>query len=126
MVSKEVIRMKKKSIPGAVLGIIGAVFAIIGGLGLALCAEVVSASSNGAVDYTWAAYVLGLGGGIVGLIGAILDFSKPKVGGVLQLIAAVMGIVICILMYWQWAMIIAFILFAVGGILSFCVQKDAA
>ena len=118
--------MKKKSIPGAVLGIIGAVFAIIGGLGLALCAEVVSASSGGAVDYTWAAYVLGLGSGIVGLVGAILDFSKPKIGGILQLIAVVMGIVVCVLMYWQWSMIIAFILFAVGGILSFCVQKDVS
>ncbi len=116
--------MKKKSIPGAVLGIIGAVFAIIGGLGLALCAEIVSGASGGAVDYTWAAYVLGLGSGIVGLIGAILDFSKPKIGGVLQLIALVMGIVVCVLMYWQWAMIIAFILFAIGGILSFCVQKE--
>lgn len=116
--------MKKKSIPGAVLGIIGAVFAIIGGLGLAFCAEVVAGASGGAVNYTWAAYVLGLGSGIVGLVGAILDFSRPKIGGVLQIIAAIMGIIICILMYWQWAMIIAFILFAVGGILSFCVQKE--
>lgn len=116
--------MKKKSIPGAVLGIIGSVFAIIGGLGLALCAEVVAKATGGAVNYTWAAYVLGLGSGIVGLIGAILDFNKPVIGGVLQLIAVVMGIVVCVLMYWQWAMIVAFILLAVGGILSFCVQKE--
>lgn len=88
--------MKKKSIPGAVLGIIGAVFAIIGGLGLAFCAEVVAGASGGAVNYTWAAYVLGLGSGIVGLVGAILDFSRPKIGGVLQIIAAIMGIIICI------------------------------
>lgn len=118
--------MKKRSVPGAVLGIIGAVFAVIGGLGLALCAEVVSGASGGEVDYTWAAYVLGLGGGVVGLIGAIVDFSKPKVGGVLQILAAVMGVVVCILMYWQWATIIAFILFAVGGILSFCVQRQVS
>ncbi len=118
--------MKKKSIPGAVLGIIGAVFGIIGGLGLAFCAEVVAGASSGAVDYTWAAYVLGLGSGIVGLIGAILDFSKPKIGGVLQLIAVAMGIVVCVLMYWQWAMIISFIMFAIGGILSFCVQKEVS
>lgn len=118
--------MKKRSIPGAVLGIIGAVFGIIGGLSLAFCADIVAGASGGAVNYSWAAYVLGLGGGVVGLIGAILDFSKPKVGGVLELIATAMGIVVCVIMCWQWATIIAFVLFAIGGILSFCVQKDVS
>lgn len=118
--------MKKKSIPGAVLGIIGAVFAIIGGFSLSFCAEIVSGVTGGGVDYTWAAYVLGVGSGVVGLIGAILDFSKPKAGGVLQIIAVTMAIVVCVLMYWQWSMIVAFILFAIGGILSFSVQKDVS
>lgn len=116
--------MKKKSIPGAVLGIIGAVFCIIGGLGLAMCAEIVSAASSGTVDYTWAAYVLGLGGGVVALVGAILDFSKPVVGGILLCVSVVMEIVLCILMYWSWAMIVSLILNVVGAILSFVVQKE--
>lgn len=114
--------MKKRSVPGAVVGIVGAVFAIIGGLGLAFCAEVVD--SAGGADFTWAAYVLGLGSGVVGLIGAVLDFVKPKVGGVLMFLAVAMGVAICVIMYWSWAMIVAFILFAVGGILSFCVSKE--
>lgn len=117
--------MNKKSIPGAVLGIIGAVFIIIGGFNFAFCAELVSTVSKGDIDYTWAAYVLGLGGGVVALIGAILDFKKPKVGGVLLIIATTMTIVLCILMYWSWLAIVGFALTAVGGILSFVVQKDA-
>ncbi len=117
--------MNKKSIPGAVLGIIGAVFAIIGGLGLALCAELVSGITAGVADYTWAAYVLGLGAGVVALIGGILDFKKPKVGGILQIIAIVMIVVVSILMFFQWAMIVALILLVIGAILSFCLQKEA-
>ena len=117
--------MNKKSIPGAVLGIIGAVFIIIGGLNIAFCTEFVSAASDGAIDYTWAAYVLGLGGGAVALIGAILDFKKPKAGGVLLIIATAMTVVLCVIMYWAWAAIIGFVLTALAGILSFVVQKDA-
>lgn len=115
--------MKEKSTAGAVLGIIGAVFAIIGGLSLALCADLVSGITGGIVNYTWAAYVLGIGGGVIGLIGAILDFSKPKVGGILQFLAVIMVIVVCVLMYFQWAMIVALILFVIGAILSFCTRK---
>lgn len=115
--------MVKKSIPGAVLGIIGAVFAIIGGFSLALCADLVAGATGGAVNFVWAAYVFGLGGGVLGLVGAIMDFKNPKIGGILQILAVVFVIVVCILMYFQWAMIVALILFVIGAILSFCIQK---
>lgn len=117
--------MKKKSIPGAVLGIIGAVFCIIGGLGFALCADVMAGLSGGAINFIWAAYVLGLGSGVVALIGAVLDFSKPVAGGILLCIAVIMGIALCIIMYWSWAMIISLVLNVLAAILSFAVQKKA-
>lgn len=115
--------MQKKSIAGGVLGIVGAVFAIIGGIGFAMCADIVDGLTGS--SYTWAAYVFGLGGGVVGLVGGILDFFKPTVGGILQILSVVMAIVVCVLMFWQWAMIIAMILLAIGAILSFVLQKEA-
>ncbi len=115
--------MQKKSVAGGVLGIIGAAFALIGGLGLAFCAELVDAVSE-VTNYTWAAYVFGIGGGIIGLIGSILDFFKPVVGGLLQLLSIVMIVVLCVLMYWSWAMIVALILLIIGAILSFVLQKE--
>lgn len=114
--------MKKKSIAGAVLGIVGAAFAIIGGLGLALCAEVLA--ELGYDKYVWVAYVFGLGSGVVGLVGAILDFSKCIIGGILQAVAVAMILVVCIVMYFSWAMIVALILLGVGTILSFLVKKS--
>lgn len=120
--------MKQKSVPGGVLGIIGTVFGFIGGLGLVACAAcfdaVSSALAGATANLTVFAIIFGFGGAILGLIGAIFDFSKPVVGGILQLAAFVFSLLVCILITWNWASIIAFILFLIGGILSFAIRKN--
>lgn len=116
---------KSKSIPGAILGIIGTVFAFIAAFGLALCAEIVDAAS-GETSYAWAAYVFGLGGAVLGLLGAIFCFRNNILGGIFLLIGVALLIVIGCIMYFSWALIIAMILLGVGGILAFVVKKAIA
>lgn len=118
--------MKRKSIPGAVLGIIGGVFGVLGGLYLAMCGNAVAALSGGLEkSFLVFAYVFGLGSGVFAILGAVFDFSKPKLGGAFQFIALVFMIVACIKLYWAFLCIIAMILDAVGGILSFVISKEA-
>lgn len=112
--------MNKKSIAGAVLGIIGAVFGIIGSALLSFCAGCVDAVAGS--SFTALTYILGLGGAIVGLVGAILDFKKPNIGGALQLLALVMILVVSIVVMFSVWNIIAMVLLLLGGILSFAVQ----
>lgn len=115
--------MDKKSIPGAVLGIIGAVLALIGGLGLALCADLLAAAGEG--SYTAVAYILGIGSAVIGMIGAILDFKKALVGGIMLAAALVCVLVVSIVMYFSIVNIIAMVLLGAAAVCSFVVQKDA-
>lgn len=123
---------KNKSIPGAVLGIIGAVFALIAGIALAMCAEVVDevsdVASNGVAvtNYAWACYVFGIGGAVCGLVGAILDFNYNIIGGILQAVGIVMLVVVIIVFSYSILLIIAMVLLGVGALLSFVVKKPVA
>ncbi len=123
---------KKKSIPGAVVGIIGAILALIAGIALALCAEVVDTVSEGAsqvsgadveTNYAWMCYVFGIGGGVCGLVGAILDFNYNIVGGIVQAVGLVLLVVLCIVFTYSILLIIAMVLLGIGALLSFVVKK---
>ena len=120
--------MNNKSIPGAVLGLIGTVLAVVGGINIAFCATVVGASANavgasGGETYAIVSYLLGFGAAVVALVGAILDFKKNIVGGILQAVAFVMILVLCIVVYFSVWEIIAMVLLAIGSIVSFAVKK---
>lgn len=113
--------VKNKSLPGAILGIIGAVLAIIGGIMFVACADIADGLTGS--SFTWAAWVFGIGSGVIAIVGAVMDFRNNIIGGILLFVAVVFAIVVCIVMYWSVLMIIAFILLAVGGVLSFVVKK---
>ena len=115
--------MNYKSVPGGVLGIIGAVFALFAAIGLHLCAEV--ASVVGAEQYTLYVYLLGYGGAVAALVGAIMCFNKGLIGAILETAAFVMLVILGVVMYFGFMMIVALILIGVGAILAWLVRKTA-
>ena len=137
----------QRSMPGGILGIIGSVFCLIGGMVLTACtcavdvlAGLVGLGGSGeAVGETSEIVILQQAmiivsvlcwlGAIAGLIGAIMDFKKPIVGGsvlagalVLQIIALVIrfDVVVSIAV----ASYIGFVLYIPAVITSFLVRKD--
>jgi len=99
---------------GAVFGLIGAVFALgLGSLGNSFGSqELASISKNGLVA---------LVASIVGLVGAVLVFSKPRLAGWLMIGAGVVGFVVAFLAY-----IIGAIFFVVAGIMALTLKEKAA
>jgi len=116
--------MKIKSVPGAILGIIGAVFAVIGALGYILFADLAAAVAQNTGLFTFASYFLGLGGALAALVGGIICLNKAVIGGIVQAVALVMTLVLCFIMGFGWATILALILIAGGIVCSFFVQKQ--
>ena len=100
------------AIIGAVFGLIGAVFALgIGSLGSAFGAGGAnSALKGGLIDIL---------ASIVGLVGGILIFSKPKVGGWMLIGSAIAGFVATFI-----AFLIPFVLFLVSGIISLRLPQE--
>ncbi len=118
--------MKNKSIPGAVVGIIGAVFALIAGIALAMCAEVVdgvSEAASEATNYAWACYVFGIGGAACGLVGAILDFKNNIIGAIVMIVGIGMLVAVIIIVTYSILLIVAMVLLGIGALLSFLVKK---
>ena len=115
--------MKIKSIPGAVLGIIGAVFGVIGALGYVLFADLAAAMAQNTELFTFASYVLGLGGSLVAFVGGILCLNKAMLGAIVQGVGFVMTLVMCFIMGFAWATILALVLIAGGIACSFFLQK---
>lgn len=118
--------MNKKSIAGAVLGIIGAALLIVGSVILGVCAQFVDAvasETNTPTYFSVIVYVLGLGGAAVAMVGAGLDFKHCYIGGALQFVGLVLALVMSILVGFTVWNIIAMILLLIGGILSFAVKK---
>lgn len=115
--------MDKKSVAGGVLGIIGAVFALIATLGLAVCAGAVDALSSGSTSYEVLTWILGLVATAAGVVGAVMSFKKAMLGGILQLVALVVLLVLGFTVAFSILSIIAMILLGLGGILSFVLAK---
>ena len=124
--------MSKKSIAGGVLGIIGSVFALIGVIGLALCATLVDAGTNAVEGATGAGvgtnfalwtWILGIAAFAIGLVGSIMCFQKAMIGGILLLVAVVVMLVLGFVVAFSILNIIAMVLLALGGILAFVVKK---
>jgi hypothetical protein len=94
-----------------VLGLLGGIFGVIGAI-LALVVGGVDAAFNGKSD------IIGLGWGAVflsllGIIGSVVVKFKPKLGGILMLVAAIGGI-ICISAFY----ILPGILLLIGGLMG--------
>ena len=117
-VQKAVPTAVQKSVPALVLGLIGAMFGLLGGLCVAAC------YSLGGQDGV--PLILMVGGSILGLIGSCLCFSKAKVGSALELIGALM-IAICAFGITGADMmsLVGMALLAVGGLVGLFTAKPA-
>ena len=115
--------MNKKSIPGAVLLLVGSVFFVIVALTSSACAEVVDAV-GGETKHTYFAYIFGLGGAALAVIAAVLCFNKAVVGGVLGLVSLGLGIGMEIYFGFGALGIISLILVGAGSVLAFVIQKE--
>jgi|GEM_PF-5742105 len=105
-----------------VLGIIGAVFAVFGGLCAAACATAVEVASAGTVD-TSIVYVLAFGGAVVSIIGAALCVGKPIPGAVMMLLGAICSFILVVVAF-DIMSLFAGILLALATILAFVGAKS--
>lgn len=87
--------MEKKAngmkIAALVVGLVGGIFCLIGGMCLTACAEAL-ALIPGEFDYSIFGYLLGIGGAIVGIVGAALALKNGKIAGILMLIGFAMSV----------------------------------
>lgn len=108
-----------KFLPSFILGLIGAVFGISGGLCMTMCTSLYSSGMS--------AFILILGGSIVGLVGACKCLNNVKSGSILELIAAVM-IIICAygITGSDMSTIVAMLMFLIGGIIGliYAIRKE--
>ncbi len=99
-----------KCLGSFILGLIGAIFGIMGGLCTTMCD--VTTGGN-------APFFLIFCGSIIGLIGACMCLKRTKVGSVIELLAGIM-IIICAFCISgaEFMSIIAMLLFLAGGIVG--------
>lgn len=96
---------------GGIAGFGGAVFALfVGGVGAAF-----SASGSGTVVGLGLAAIFF---SLLGLVGGTLALNKPKIAGIMMLIAAFGGLISV-----SWGYVVAFPVLLVGGILALVGQK---
>jgi len=96
-----------------VLGIIGGIFGLLGAI-----VALFLGGLGGAFGMSGAETIVGLGwlailASIIGLVGAGIVKSKPKAGGALMIISAILGIISV-----SFAYLLATILLGIGGLLA--------
>lgn len=106
---------RTNSIVPLVLGIIGGVFAIIGGACVTICADVATAVSGNAM-YSVMGY-LSLAAAIAGLVGGCMA-RKNGFGSLLMIIAAIVEIVCTVFLGFVWSIVVGLVLFTIGGIVG--------
>jgi len=102
-----------------VVGLIGSLWGIAAAVTTALFGGLAEA-----FETEGASTITGLGAAavlvsIVGLVGAAIALSKPKAGGIMMIIAAVLGIILTSAMY-----VLPGLLLLVGGILALIGQRE--
>ena len=102
----------QKCLPAFILGLIGSIFGILGGFCTTMCLSSFGSSSGDA------AFILILGGAIVGLVGACKCLTKVKTGSILELISAVMMIICAYGTGAEFMTVLAFVLMLIGGIIG--------
>lgn len=115
----------KKSIPAFVLGLVGAIFGILGGLCDSVCAAAESTLTTGDASAGYIPLILVVGGSILGLVGACLCFKKANKGGIMQIIAAA-AILVSVIAFGGASTLsyVALACMAVGGLLGL-IAKEA-
>lgn len=107
----ERLQQKTGFLPSFILGLIGSIFGASGGLCMTMCSSLYSSGMS--------AFILILGGSIVGLVGACKCLKDVKIGSILELIAAIM-IIICAygITGSDFSTIIGMLLLLIGGIIG--------
>lgn len=112
----------KKNVAPFVLGLIGGILGVIGGLCWAVCAELADAITQ-ETNYAIYAWVFGVGGGVVGIVGASLGLNNGKKGGILMLLSAALIVGAMVTLDFTILLIACTILLSLGGILGLSVKK---
>src|SRR4030042_4115597 len=98
---------------GAIAGLIAGLFALgVQGMSEAFGAEGSNIAANG---------IVAILASVVGLVGAVLVFSKPKLAGWIMIGSAIVGLVATSMFY-----IIALIFLGIGGILALTIKQPKA
>lgn len=104
---------KDKYLPSFIMGLIGGLFAFLGGACTAACSGRDSAM------------ILIMGGGIIGLVGACKCLKKLKTGAIIELFAALL-IFICFFITGSEIMgVLGFLLLLSGGIVGLILSKTS-
>ena len=110
--------MKKKSVPGGVLGIVGGAFILLSGI--IIFAQLMMFGFHPLFVVTFLLYLIS---GVLGIIGGALALTKSNiVGGILQAVGVVFGIA-AIVMVLSVLAVISLIVLLAGMIVSFAVGK---
>ena len=100
--------IKSRFLPSFILGLLATLFGVSGGLCMTMCSSIYSSGMS--------AFILILGGSIVGLVGACKCLNNAIVGSILQIIA---GIMIMICAYGitgsDMSTVVAMLLFLISG-----------
>lgn len=98
-------------LPSFIIGLIASLFGIAGGFCMTMCSSFYTSGME--------AFVLILGGSIVGLVGACKCLKNAKIGSILELIGAIM-IIICAygITGSDMQTVVAFVLFIISGVIG--------
>lgn len=112
---------KTNSYVPLILGIIGGIFAILGGTCATICADAASSIGGESKYLIWGYLALAMG--VLGLIGGCVA-RKTGIGSLLMLLAAIVDIV-CLIFLGSiiWTIVIGIALFAVGGTVGLVTQE---
>ncbi len=82
----------KKNTAALVLSILGAIFAVIGGILWAACADTCAEVVQSSTGYTVGFLALGIGGAVISLIGGIQAFGFKRAGLALSVVGLLMQV----------------------------------
>ncbi len=103
-----------------ILGIIGGVFAIIGGS----CAAFLSDFANAVGESSYLIWgYLSLASGILGLIGGCIS-RKTGLGSIIMILSAVISIICLVFLGAIWTIIVGIVLFAIGGVTGIIKREE--
>jgi hypothetical protein len=108
--------MEKKSVAPFVLGLIGAILAMVGALCVSVCAEALGELSKeaGGEDISIWFHLGTWGPAVLALVGSIVYNKQSKLGGALMLASGIL-LVVTVIFFWNILGIISGVLLVIGG-----------
>ena len=112
--SKQYQKKNARCLPAFILGLIGSLFGLFGGICTTMCSSAFSSKAGNS------AFIMIIGGSVIGLIGACLCLNKSKIGSLLELGGALLIIIRAFSKYGaDFMTVIALLSLLLGGIVGF-------